>query len=44
MKLKEEEYDTMKAAYEEKNGKMGENDDELTANQENLESAERSIA
>merc|ERR1719502_1093586 len=34
MKIKEDEYETMKAAYEEKQSKMGENDDQLAAARE----------
>merc|ERR1719171_2037759 len=36
-KIKKEEYETMKAAYEEKQGKLGENDDELASLRESLE-------
>merc|ERR1719456_452428 len=31
MKIKEEEYDTMKAAYDEKQAKLGSNDEELAS-------------
>merc|ERR1719399_845342 len=44
MKIKEEEYDTMKAAYDEKQSKMGENDDQLAAAREELEQVKADLA
>merc|ERR1711871_1286984 len=41
---KKEEYDTMKAAYEEKQTKLGENDDELVSARETLDSAKTDLA
>merc|ERR1719248_187892 len=44
MKIKEEEYETMKAAYDEKQSKMGENDDQLAAAREELEQVKADLA
>merc|ERR1719482_176985 len=44
MKIKEDEYETMKAAYEEKQGKLGDNDDELASLRESLESVQADLA
>merc|ERR1712139_561868 len=40
----EDEYDTMKAAYEEKQAKLGENDDELASLRESLEAVKADLA
>merc|ERR1739848_190228 len=44
MKIKEDEYETMKAAYEEKQGKLGDNDDELGSLRETLEDVQAELA
>merc|ERR1719408_1089296 len=44
MKIKEEEYDTMKKAYEEKQSKLGTNDDELASLRTSLESVQADLA
>jgi len=44
MKIKKEEYDSMTAMYEEKQGKLGENDDALATEREMLEEAKDSLA
>merc|ERR1719197_2030738 len=44
MKIKEEEYNTMKAAYDEKQAKMGDNDDKLAAAREELEQVKADLA
>merc|ERR1711896_78653 len=40
----EEEYETMKTAYEEKQAKLGENDDELASLRESLEAVQADLA
>jgi DNA repair exonuclease SbcCD ATPase subunit len=44
MKIKEEEHATMTALYEEKQGKLGENDDALANDRESLQEAKDSLA
>lgn len=44
MKIKEEEFDTMKAAYDEKQTTLGENEEELSSLTESLAAAEDTLA
>merc|ERR1719387_142075 len=44
MKIKEDEYNTMKTAYDEKQAKLGENDDELASLRESLEAVQADLA
>merc|ERR550514_2278280 len=44
MKIKEEEYATMKEAYEEKQDQLGSNDEDLASTRESLEEAQEALA
>merc|ERR1719265_2886468 len=44
MKIKEEEFETMKKGYDEKQGQLGDNDDELAMEKENLAELQEELA